>query len=257
MYYLNVDTSRTKAPDVKTTTNCRRSFAFHNVLILYTFTGVTGPPSSWWLWLFQISAVANFEAEASLRSFEAFWPGDKHDEKISNCSSTPKLVQTLDSVASLTILPHSHDRSTSNLMVFSEISFWNEMFLYSIKTEMFTVAESWFILLINAGNRKLQETSRRFCETLVGHMFFKCDEMGLTVKTMLVFLEYIFQFFINQALPVSNSVDRQNFKGKKVLKMKFNDVSFSFLLLLFFFGPFVFVFFRKTFSFFDRLKIYR
>ena len=88
-------------------------------------------------------------------------------------------------------------------------------------------------------------------------MFFKCDEMGLTVKTMLVFLEYIFQFFINQALPVSNSVDRQNFKGKEVLKMKFNDVSFYFLLLLFFLGPFVFVFFRKTFSFFDRLKIYR
>ena len=121
--------------------NCRRSFAFHNVLILYTFTGVTGPPSSWWLWLFQISTVANFEAEASLWSFEAFWPGDKHDEKISNCSSTPKLVQTLDSVVSLTILPHSHDR-TPNLMVFSEISFWNEMSLYSIKTEMFTVAES-------------------------------------------------------------------------------------------------------------------
>ena len=121
--------------------NCRRSFPFHDVLILYTFTGVTGPRSSCWLWLFQISTMANFEAEASLRSFEALWPGDKHDEKISNCSSTPKLVQTRDSIVSFTILPHSHGR-TPNLMVFSEISFWNKMFLYSIKTEMFTVAES-------------------------------------------------------------------------------------------------------------------
>ena len=64
---------------------------------------------------------------------------------------------------------------------------------------------------------------------------------ALNVKPMLVFLEYIFQFFINIALPVSNSVDRQNVKGKKVLKMKFNDGSFS-LFLLSFFGPFVFFF---------------
>ena len=38
-----------------------------------------------------------------------FWsfltrPGDKHDEKISNCSSTPKLVQAHDSEVSLTII---------------------------------------------------------------------------------------------------------------------------------------------------------
>ena len=85
-------------------------------------------------------------------------------------------------------------------------------------------------------------------------MFFKCDEMGLTVKTMLVFLEYIFQFFINQALPVSNSVDRQNFKGKKVLKMKFNDVSFSFLLLLFFLVLLFLFFFVKHFHFLTDLK---
>ena len=35
-------------------------------------------------------------------------------------------------------------------------------------------------------------------------MFFKCDKMSysraLTVKTILVFVEYIFQFFINKAL---------------------------------------------------------
>ena len=33
---------------------------------------------------------------------------------------------------------------------------------------------------------------------------------------MLVFLEYIFQFFMNKALPTSNSVDQQNFMGKSV-----------------------------------------
>ena len=31
---------------------------------------------------------------------------------------------------------------------------------------------------VNTGNRNLQETLRRFCETLVGHMYFKCDEMS-------------------------------------------------------------------------------
>ena len=40
---------------------------------------------------------------------------------------------------------------------------------------MFTVAESPHV---NAENRKLQEISRRFCETLVGHMFFKGDKMS-------------------------------------------------------------------------------
>ena len=80
--------------------------------------------------------------------FMNFWsfltrPGDKHDENISNCSPTPKR-----SWPKLTILPwvsrcfnFSLDK-TPNLMVFSEMSFWNEIFLCSIKTEMFTVAES-------------------------------------------------------------------------------------------------------------------
>ena len=53
----------------------------------------------------------------------------------------------------------------------------------------------------------------------VGH--FKCDEMSsstaFTVRTLLIFLQYIFEFFINKALPPSNSVVyRQNFKGKNV-----------------------------------------
>ena len=69
-------------------------------------------------------------------------PGDKHDEKISNCSSTPKLVQAHDSAVSLTIFFNFSPDKTPNLMIFSEISFWNEMLLCLIKTKMFTVAES-------------------------------------------------------------------------------------------------------------------
>ena len=62
------------------------------------------------------------------RKFMNFWnfltrPGD-NDEKISICTSTPKLVQAHD-------LSFSH-RKTPYLMVFREISFWNEMFLCSI-----------------------------------------------------------------------------------------------------------------------------
>ena len=33
---------------------------------------------------------------------------------------------------------------------------------------------------------------------------------------MLVFLEYVWKFFVNKALPDSNSVDWQNFMGKSV-----------------------------------------
>ena len=82
------------------------------------------------------------------KKFMYFWsfltrPGDKHDEKIS-----PAIALRLPSWSKLSILPwdsrffnFSHDK-TLNLMAFSEISFWNEMFLRSVKTEMFTVAES-------------------------------------------------------------------------------------------------------------------
>ena len=62
------------------------------------------------------------------------------------------------------------------------MSFWNEKFLGSIKTEMFTVAESYSIVigspLVNAENHKLQETLRQFYETLICQMFFKCVEMS-------------------------------------------------------------------------------
>ena len=56
--------------------------------------------SSCGLWMFQISTLANCETEV-FKLFDS--SGDKHDEKISNCSSTPKLTQAHDSAMSLTI----------------------------------------------------------------------------------------------------------------------------------------------------------
>ena len=50
----------------------------------------------------------------------------------------------------------------------------------------------------------LLETLQWFFKTLISHMFFKCDKLSqstaLTVKTIIVFLKYIFQFFINKVL---------------------------------------------------------
>ena len=51
----------------------------------------------------QISTIANFRTDVYevLKLFNS--SDDKHDEKISDCSSTPKLVQAHDSSVSLTI----------------------------------------------------------------------------------------------------------------------------------------------------------
>ena len=81
------------------------------------------------------------------QKFMNFWnvltlPGD-NDEKISNCTSTPKLVQAHD-------FSFSHDK-THNVMVFREISFWNEMFLRSI------LKRKWLLLL----NRNWFSTCKR------------------------------------------------------------------------------------------------
>jgi len=59
--------------------------------------------SSCGLRLLQISTLANFETkvyELVLKLFDS--SGDKHDEKICNCSSTTKLAQAHDSAMSLT-----------------------------------------------------------------------------------------------------------------------------------------------------------
>ena len=115
-------------------------------------------------------------------------------------------------------------------------------------------------------------------------LFFKSDEMSsrtsFTVKSPLVFVEYIFQFFINKALLASNSVHRQNFMGKNVTCDKFNakvyrQVSWWICIALplhakglkfnsrrrilcLFSSSFCFVlfrFFKNIFSFFGRLKL--
>ena len=53
--------------------------------------------------MFQITTMANFETEVYelLKLFDS--SRRYNDEKVSNCSSTPKLVQAHDSAVSLTI----------------------------------------------------------------------------------------------------------------------------------------------------------
>ena len=77
---------------------------------------------------------------------------------------------------------------------------------------MFTAAESQLVSSgwrreLHAVQRRQQETSRRFSETLISLcgtyvLQMRQNEIStaFTDKTMLVFLEYIFQFFINKAL---------------------------------------------------------
>ena len=51
-------------------------------------------------------------------------------------------LQAHDSTVSGTIFFISSHNKTPNLMVFRELSFWSEIFLCWMKTEMSTVAES-------------------------------------------------------------------------------------------------------------------
>ena len=99
-----------------------------------------------------------------------FWsfltrPGDKHDaEKIMLFDSQAKLVQARDSAES-----HGF---WWNIILKWNVSFFNKNG---------NVYCCWIVSdspHVNAENRKLQETSRRFCEILVGHMFFKGDEIS-------------------------------------------------------------------------------
>ena len=51
-------------------------------------------------------------------------------------------------------------------------------------------------------------------------IFFKCDELSkstaFTFNTLLIFLEYLFEFLINTAPPASDSVYQRNFTAKKL-----------------------------------------
>ena len=59
--------------------------------------------SSCGLSMIQISTLANCETEVYELLKLSDSSGDKHDKKISNCSSTPKLVQAHDSAMKFTI----------------------------------------------------------------------------------------------------------------------------------------------------------
>ena len=153
------------------------------------FTGVTGPRSL-------VQAINMMKRSA-----------------IKNCSSTPNCW------SKLTILPwvsrffnFSHD-NTPNLMVFSEISFSNEMFFCSIKTEMLLLLNhSWF----SSWNCQEMQAARDFATILRDTCPPYGLQYGFNCQNHAFFLKYIFQFSINKAPPASNSVDRQNFMGKSV-----------------------------------------
>ena len=106
--------------------------------------------------------------------------GDKHDEQISSCFSTPQAGQSSrfcrDFAVSLTIFsifsrPHY---KTPNLTVFWEISLWNV----------------W----------------QDFRITPYINYAYICCLKKTKDSTLLIFLKYIFEFFINKAPPASNSV---------------------------------------------------
>ena len=72
---------------------------------------------------------------------------------------------------------------------------------------------------LQAVQRPKQETSRRFfrhtCRPYVLQMRRNELKYGFYCQNPTGFRKYIFQFFINKALPASSNVLRQNFMGKK------------------------------------------
>ena len=112
---------------------------------------------------------------STVRQNKSFWlsrPGDKHDEKISNCSSTPKLVQAHSTILPwlLRLFNFSYPK-TPNLMVFSEI--------YIKRKCLLLPNRNWFS---SWKPRELQCTTvskrRRLWDGFARHlsaiMFFKC-----------------------------------------------------------------------------------
>ena len=95
-----------------------------------------------------------------------FWslftrPGDKHDEGISNWSSSPQLtILSILPLVSRFQFNFSHDK-TLNLMVIKEYHSEMNCFFGWIKRELFTVAESLLILL-----RELQAVQPQVTQAL-------------------------------------------------------------------------------------------
>ena len=73
----------------------------------------------------------------------------------------------------------------------------------------------WLFIL---GEKRLLVNRDRFSVKRL--IFFKCDELSkstaFTFNTLLIFLEYLFEFLINTASPASDSVYQQNFTAKKL-----------------------------------------
>ena len=87
---------RTKSPDITATTVVDRSFPLRDQEVLSLHC-------AWSFWCYHFVPFSG-HAITLRQKFKSFLtrPGD-NDEKISNCSSTPKLVQAHDSAVSLTI----------------------------------------------------------------------------------------------------------------------------------------------------------
>ena len=105
---------------------------------------------------------------------------------LKNCIETPLYQHCMMSFA-LMYSPqvneiHPHDASPSTFLTCQEINM-------SKRSAIALRLPSWsklailpwvsdFLTFLTTVQCRQQETSQRFCETLVGHMFFKCDEMS-------------------------------------------------------------------------------
>ena len=155
MCHSDVDTFRKSVGSARSwyqNINCRISFPFRNVLILYISQESQDHSIHVDFESFKLALWPTLRQK--LWTFEAFWLIQVIN--MMKRLAIKYIALRLPRWSKLTILPwvsqffnFSHNK-TPNLMVFSEISFWNEMFLCSIKTEMFTVTESlnWLSLCI-------------------------------------------------------------------------------------------------------------
>ena len=139
--------------------------------------------SSCGLWMFQISTLANWETEVYelLKLFDS--SGDKHDEK------DQQLLFDSQAGTSSRFCHESHDLLTF-LMTRLPISWF--LVKYRSEIKCFFVPQKRARLLslnhdsprvykrreLEAVQRRQLESSWRFCMTLVGFMFLKCDEMS-------------------------------------------------------------------------------
>ena len=139
---------------------CRRSFPFRDVLIC----------------TFHRTIVFNVDFECFKL---ALWPTLR--QKFMNYWS---FLTRLSSWSKLAILSwvarffnFSHGKTPNLRFLVNIILQWN-VYLFSKNGNAYCC---WIVIdspHVNAGNRKLQETSRRFYETLGNHMFFKYDKMS-------------------------------------------------------------------------------